>query len=145
MNAAKLPTAVPTSDDSTGAETEIYTKSEVLRLLGHAVDWQAARTVMRREAKAGYVLVPAAEFLTVHTPPEYVIHGLIERGTSVGVVGPPESGKSLLMAHLLACVATGQPFHGRAARLGLAVWLCGEGQHGIARRLQALEAHYGCR
>jgi hypothetical protein len=134
---------LPTSGARLGRESGVYTRDEVFKLLTNATDERAARHALSRDDDcAGYALVPAAELLEVRAPSEYVIDGLIERGISVGLVGPPESGKSLLAAHWLACVATGQHFHGRAVRLGLAVWLCGEGHRGIARRLQALELYY---
>jgi AAA domain len=140
--APDVPNGVHVVNERTGEQSEIYTKSEVLRILTNAVDARSAREAMQRDRELGYVLTPAAELLDVRTPPEYTVAELIERGTSVGLVGAPESGKSLLDAHLLACVGTGQHFHGRPCRLGLAVWLCGEGLRGIARRLQALEQHY---
>jgi hypothetical protein len=125
------------------AAPDVFSKADVLRLLTNATDERAARLALRKDQDGqGYVLTPAAELLDVRTPPEFTVGELIERGSSVGLVGAPESGKSLLAAHWLACVATGQHFHGRPCRLGLAVWLGGEGLRGIARRLQALEQHY---
>jgi hypothetical protein len=140
--APEVPNGVYVVNEQTGETSEIYTKGDVLRILTNAVDARSAREAIQRDRALGYVLTPAAELLDVRTPPEYTVADIIERGTSVGLVGPPESGKSLIAAHWLACVATGQHFHGRPCRLGLAVWLCGEGQRGIARRLQALELHY---
>ena len=70
------------------------------------------------------------------------VAGLLEQGVAAGLVGAPESGKSLLALNIAACVATGHDFHGRACASGLVVYLCGEGHHGIARRLQAIENRY---
>lgn len=89
-----------------------------------------------------FVLVPAGEFFRATTPPEYLVDGIVERGASVGFIGAPETGKSLLALHLAGCISTGQPFFGRPTERGLVVYLMGEGHSGAARRLQALEKHY---
>jgi 5S rRNA maturation endonuclease (ribonuclease M5) len=89
-----------------------------------------------------YQLVPARDLLTACAPPEYVIAGLLEQNIAAGIVGPPESGKSLVAINMAACVATGKDFHGRAVQQGLVVYLAGEGQNGIRRRLQAIEHRY---
>lgn len=60
----------------------------------------------------------------------------------MGIVGPPESAKSLFAANIAACVATGKSFGDRSCRQGLVVYLWGEGQMGAARRLQAVDRHY---
>jgi hypothetical protein len=101
----------------------------------------------QREADAdgratSYELIDIADLLRDTTPLEFTVEGLIPRGAMVGFVAPPESAKSLLAQNLAACVATGQPFHGRSVRRGLAVYLHGEGQRGARLRFQALEVHY---
>jgi hypothetical protein len=90
-----------------------------------------------------YVLLPVEDFLTALDPPEFVVEGLFETQSVVGLVAPPEAGKSLLMQNVGACVATDKPFHGRKVKHGLVVYLCGEGQHGLRARFQALESRYG--
>lgn len=94
------------------------------------------------ETERPFVLVPVSELMKISAAPEYVVAGLIEKGSRVGFVAPPESAKSLFAQHLAATVATGRGFHHRQVQRGLAVYLFGEGQHGAARRFQALEAHY---
>ncbi len=89
-----------------------------------------------------FPLIDAAELLEHIEPPEYIADGLLEKGVTCGLIGSPESGKSLFVQHMAACVSTGQPFFGREVTPGLVVYLCGEGYHGIARRLQAIEAHH---
>ena len=91
---------------------------------------------------ARFPLIDAAELLDHIEPPEYIADGLLEKDVTCGLIGPPESGKSLFVQHLGSCVATGRPFFGREVARGLVVYLCGEGYHGIARRLQAIEAHH---
>lgn len=90
----------------------------------------------------GYELAPVEDFLTAIAAPEYLVDGLLEERSVAGIVAPPESGKSLLALELAVCVAMGFPFHGRAVRRGLVVYLAGEGQHGLAARLQALATRH---
>lgn len=89
-----------------------------------------------------YVLLPFEHYLEALSPPEYVVEGLFEMQSVVGVVGPPESGKSLLLQEIALCVSLGVPWHGRRTKRGLVVYLAGEGQHGLRKRFQALETRY---
>lgn len=89
-----------------------------------------------------YTLVPASELMTACSPPEFVVAGIFEENIHAGVVAPPESGKSLFVLNVAACVATGHPFHGHSVKQGLVVYLAGEGHNGIKRRLQAIEHRY---
>lgn len=90
-----------------------------------------------------YQLVAACDLLSACAPLEYIVDGLLEDGIAAGIVGPPESGKSLIAINVAACVATGKEFHGRTVKQGLVVYLAGEGHSGIRRRLQAIEHRYG--
>jgi hypothetical protein len=89
-----------------------------------------------------YVLLPVEDFLAEASAPEFIVEGLFEEKSVIGVVGPPESGKSLLLQEIALCVALGLPFHGRRTKRGLVVYLCGEGQSGLRKRFQALESRY---
>lgn len=100
----------------------------------------ASRSHEKRELL--FELVPVADLLTAQAPPQWDVELLLESGVNAGLVAPPESGKSLFALNVVACVATGQDFHGRKVRRGLAVYLCGEGFGGIRKRLQALELRY---
>jgi AAA domain len=89
-----------------------------------------------------YELLHLEHFLEARKAPEFVVHGLFETSSVVGVVAPPEAGKSLLMQEVAVCVALGVPFHGRKVKRGLVVYLVGEGQHGLFSRFQALGTRY---
>ncbi len=81
----------------------------------------------------------ASSLMKPYTAPAYLVHGLLEQGTAVGLVAPFGAGKTFLALEIAACVATGESFHGRKVTKGLVVYLCGEGQNGIRHRLQALK------
>ena len=89
-----------------------------------------------------YELLHLEHFLEPVKAPEYVVDGLFESSSVVGVVAAPEAGKSLLMQEIAVCVALGQPFHGRKVKRGLVVYLVGEGKHGLFARFQALGTRY---
>lgn len=89
-----------------------------------------------------YEFDTAASLLKVTTPVEYAVDDIIEVGSNVGLVAPPESAKSLLALNIAACVSTGKQFHGRDVTPGIAMYLLGEGRAGFARRIQALELQY---
>lgn len=75
--------------------------------------------------------------------PEFLIDGLMETETLSLFFGDPGSGKSFAALGVGCCVATGQPFHGRAVKKGAVIYICGEGKNGIKRRLTAWEKHNG--
>jgi hypothetical protein len=89
-----------------------------------------------------YEWLPIEHFLEPRKAPDFVVDGLFESSSVVGVVAAPEAGKSLLMQEIAVCVALGVPFHGRKVKRGLVAYLVGEGQHGLFARFQALATRY---
>lgn len=89
-----------------------------------------------------YLTINVIDLLDSGKVPEYLVHGLIEEHSVVGLVAPPEAGKSLLMQEIALCVALGIPFHGRKTKRGLVFYLAGEGQYGLRGRFQALHGRY---
>ena len=92
--------------------------------------------------RRAFALAHASELLAPKPQPAYLIDGLLEQNVTCGLVGPPESGKSLLGLHIAACIASGRPFFGRNVIQGLCVYLAGEGFHGFSRRAQAIALHH---
>jgi hypothetical protein len=133
--------------DDAMPSTDLLERIATIRRRDQLKDKAPSSTTMRMTPGAivgdmRFPLIDASELLDHIEPPEYIADGLIERGVTCGLIGPPESGKSLFAQHMPACVSTGQPFFGRHVTHGLVVYLAGEGYHGIARRLQAIEAHH---
>jgi hypothetical protein len=89
-----------------------------------------------------YELTYVLDLLQPGMAPQFIVDGLIETESVIGLVAPPEAGKSLLMQEVALCVALGIPFHGRRTSRGLVVYLAGEGQHGLRSRFQALHSRY---
>ena len=72
-------------------------------------------------------------------PVQWLVRGLIERDSQIVFFGDPETGKSLFLGEMLACIATGRDFHGRKVQQGAVAVFVGEGVNGLARRRRAIE------
>lgn len=70
-------------------------------------------------------------------PVAWLVHGYIEEDALTVMYGPPGKGKSFVALDLSCCIASGTPFHGHNVKLGVAIYIAGEGHNGIARRLHA--------
>lgn len=82
------------------------------------------------------------ELRTLNFPePEWVVDGLLPAGALVLLVGRPKAGKSLLVIDLLAAVARGEPFLGRATRQGPALYVPAEDAIPLVR--ERLDARVG--
>jgi hypothetical protein len=87
--------------------------------------------------------VAAGDLTANPIPIQWRIRELFEDNTLSMLFGDPGSGKSFMALDMAYCIATGQPFHGHAVRPGPVIYLAGEGQRGLGRRLQALEIERG--
>ena len=77
------------------------------------------------------------------TDPKYLIDGLIEEQSLIGLIGPSGSGKTFVALDMALSLATGTNYHGSKASKGLVIMSAGEGHRGIPRRVQAWRAHHG--
>jgi hypothetical protein len=74
--------------------------------------------------------------------PRWLIEGLIELEAFAVLYGLSGVAKSFLALDLLLHVAAGLPWHGRAVKRGLVVYVFGEGGAGIQKRIDAwLQEH----
>jgi hypothetical protein len=77
------------------------------------------------------------------SPPDWLIHGLIEPDSLAMYYGPSNSGKSFHVLDMSLCVASGKDFHGRKTKKGPVIYLAGEGHKGIVKRTFAWCLHNG--
>ena len=71
-------------------------------------------------------------------PGAFLIDGILEESATSLWFGTPASFKSFIAIDIACCIATGTPWHGHEVdRQGPAVYICGEGHAGIARRVEA--------
>jgi len=81
--------------------------------------------------------------LTKLPAPDYIVKGLIERGTLVEIYGPTQSGKSFLATDIALHVALGRQWCGHRVRQGGVLYVSAEGGTAIVKRLQAFAQHHG--
>lgn len=76
-------------------------------------------------------------------PPEWLIDGYVEARTVSLWFGDPQAYKTFTLLDQMLCIATGKPWHGHAVQQGATLYVCGEGQQGISRRVEGWCRHHG--
>lgn len=91
-------------------------------------------------------LVTIEQLLTDIKPINWLMKGVIERG-SIGIMfGESGAGKSLFALDWVCCLANGTDWNGFKVREPKkVVYVCGEGGRGIASRVQAIKQKYNTR
>ncbi|MCC5794008.1 MAG: AAA family ATPase [Chromatiales bacterium] len=102
---------------------------------------EAVRMAFEQRPASGFPLIDATTIKPRSF--DWVIEGVAEGDTLSALVGAPKGGKSFFAIHQACCIATGSPFFGRPVRQGPVVYVAGEGQQGITRRLAAWQQHHG--
>lgn len=69
-------------------------------------------------------------------PPPWLVKGVLPEGAFCGLIAPPGGYKSFVALELSLAVAHGRPWRGHKVKRGLVVYVAGEGQAGIAPRVQ---------
>jgi len=76
--------------------------------------------------------------------PSWLIKGVMPSSGLGLIYGPSGTGKSFAVIDMALCIAAGRDWHGRKLkRQGGVIYVCGEGQQGVANRLRAWEKHTG--
>lgn len=73
--------------------------------------------------------------------PDWLVSGVMERGSFGLLFGDPGAGKSFLALAWSLAVATGQDWLGKPVQRGSVVYIAGEGFSGMGRRVAAWSAH----
>ena len=68
---------------------------------------------------------------------DFLISGILERDSLVGVFGESGAGKTFFVLDALSSVATGIDFHGRPVQQAPCIYVCAEGKRGIVKRNRA--------
>jgi RecA-family ATPase len=76
-------------------------------------------------------------------PVDWLLQGYLARNTLAGLIAPPGACKSFLAVDWACRVATGTPWHGRPVKRGAVFYLAGEGQQGLAKRIEGWEIANG--
>jgi AAA domain len=67
-------------------------------------------------------------------PPVFLIEGVLPKGGLSMIWGRSGALKSFVALDAGMCIATGMPWHGKAVKQGLVIYLAAEGSHGLGRR-----------
>lgn len=89
-----------------------------------------------RDTPPPLLLYDEAEFAALPRG-EFLVDGILPVGGNAMVYGQNGSGKTFLALDLGCSVASGRPWHGRAVKQGLVVYVTAEGRGGFASRLAA--------
>lgn len=76
-------------------------------------------------------------------PADWLIKGFIEANSMTEIFGPSGDGKTFCVIDMACSIATGTDFNGMPVKQGPVVYVAGEGQDGIKRRLMAWGKHRG--
>ncbi|HJE71680.1 AAA family ATPase [Pseudomonas oryzihabitans] len=91
-----------------------------------------------------FTLIDASALEGTARAPEYLIEGMIEKDAHGIMGGASMTFKSFIALHIAYSICTGQPFMDcKVYHPGKVVYVCGEGEGGIARRLRALAQELG--
>jgi RecA-family ATPase len=71
------------------------------------------------------------------TNPKWLIKDVCEEESLMCIFGSPKSGKSFIGIAMSCAIAAGQDFYGNRAYKKPVLYVCGEGQRGVKRRLSA--------
>lgn len=92
----------------------------------------------------GLPFIPIGEFADPNPPP-YMVQGLIEQGSLIGLIGQRKGGKTYVALDLAFATAQGRPWAGaEVVTPGPVLWIAAEGARSLAtRRAPQWLAHYG--
>lgn len=90
-----------------------------------------------KRRKTGYKLIHISEMQM--EPPQWLVKRFLQMNEFSEVFGDPGSGKTILAVDWACRVATGIYWGGLPVRQGPVVYICGEGEQSIRRRVRAWE------
>lgn len=93
--------------------------------------------VEERKEKGAINFTRADEVLSQVTNPKWLIKDVCEEESLMQIFGSPKSGKSFVAIAMSCAIASGQDFYGNKAFKKPVLYICGEGQRGVKRRLSA--------
>jgi len=104
---------------------------------------QATATATSR-SRSKFRLTPIKEILNRKFGLDMVIENLLPLGSLACLFGEPAKGKSFVALDIAFCTSQGIAWHGLKVEQGTVIYIAGEGLDGIAKRIKALAAKYGC-
>ena len=90
-----------------------------------------------KKPKGAVTFTRADEVLRQVDNPDWLIEDVVEKESLMCIFGAHKSGKSFIAIAMAACIAKGERFYGNKAYAKPVMYVCGEGQRGVKRRLAA--------
>ena len=114
--------------------------------------WRIAYEEPRRQRKANgpdpggdskrpRLIKPSREFVATYVPPDYVIHGVVQRNRLYALTGKTGSGKTAVKLAMAHSVATGLALGGHEVEQGRVLYLAGENPDDVKGRWLAMAQH----
>tara|TARA_R100001594_G_scaffold31343_2_gene58382 strand:- start:1663 stop:3597 length:1935 start_codon:yes stop_codon:yes gene_type:complete len=88
-------------------------------------------------------LIHAKDAMTNIKPPDWAIKGVLEKDSLTLLYGTAKAGKSFVSISMAASISLGIPWYDHKTNKGFVVYLAGEGQRGIGRRLLSWQKLHG--
>lgn len=120
--------------------------TDYLRLAEERIAVIESRTVEAVESRkhiTGFRLLSVAEMRANLHPPDWVLKGYLEANCISLFFGEPGHFKSFVAIDMGLSAATGKDWHGYRTKPGLVIYVAGEGNTGIIRRVTAWEIEHG--
>ena len=106
------------------------TSDQLEKIIAGLPDWQPAPPATK------YRAVLLQDIKNPSFRHEWLVDELIEAKGVCAMPGASKAGKSFLALHLEFCIALGQQFWGHDVKQGLVIHQAGEGQEGLAKRIE---------
>ena len=87
--------------------------------------------------RVSFDLVQVHDIMKNVKAPNWVVKDICEEDSVVAIFGQAKSGKSFVTVDLACNIALGRDWHGHETKQGSVIYLAGEGQRGIGRRVAA--------
>lgn len=95
------------------------------------------KATKEKKEKGSITFTRADEVLSQVTNPNWLIKDVCESESLMQIFGSPKSGKSFVAIAMSCAIASGQDFYGNESYKKPVLYICGEGQRGVKRRLSA--------
>lgn len=141
VNLAQFWQAMPPKADVTDLIEAGATLADLEKIIQHTPFEGEPATAMQVKPAVTFARVGDA-LKNALKPIPWLVEGFFIKDTLAALVGKPSSGKSLISLSLAASIATGADWFGHKTQKGTVVYLAGEGQWGISRRLMAWSKHH---
>ena len=92
---------------------------------------------VEKKPKGMVTFTRADEVLRQVDNPDWLIKDVVEKESLMCIFGKPKSGKSFIAIAMAAAIAKGERFYGNESFSKPVMYVCGEGQRGVKRRLAA--------